>query len=606
MKTPTLAVLCVLLGTTTVHADAARFEARLSQENVTLDQMIEVVITLDRDGNQALESYRPPQAPDLELLHSGTSEQMQMTIVNGRQSVRVVEEHQYVFRARKKGAFQISAASARVGGQALQTKPLVVHVAPIQKNAMTLPQQPQPGLSQSLPPSEPVRADDELFIDASCDKPRAYLGQQVTCTWRLFTRADIIKNRATSEPKLEDFWSEDLLIPGSYTAWDRQVVNGQDYVVATVLKKALFPLKAGKLTITPLGMEITTMQSMFGANASTVRQSKSLSIEARPLPVAGRPPAFDSANIGQLGLVATVDRTTIRGDEAITLRLTLSGAGNIRNARLARLDPKSFDGWKLFDPTTKETLQRSDVVRGEKLYTILLMPKRGGTLTIPAVELPYFDPVAEKYQIAKSAQLTIHVEGEPTLATTTTGTTAPENLLAQQLRPIRSRNTVRSHVGDSLWRGRLGLLLLAGPPSLWLLILIADRLRRSLGQETEGRKRRRARRAANKRIRVGEYHIKANRPSAFFAESARVIYEHLEYRLGQKVEAYTLAELRSVLESRGFSKETAEAVVKELESCDFARFAPSASGPGEMKAALRRVRTLIEWIEQARLGKEAA
>ena len=608
MHNARLLAVAIALAASTAHADGARFEAHLAAENVTLDQMIELVVTLDRDGNQALESYRAPQAPELDLLHSGTSEQMQMTFINGRQSVRVVEEHQYVFRARKKGSFQIGTASARVGGQQLQTRPLVVHVAPVQKNALSTvqPSGPQSGPTQSLPPSEPIRGDEDVFIDASCDKPRAFLGQQVSCTWRLFTRADIIKHRALTEPKLEDFWSEDLFVPGAYTAWDRQTVNGQEYAVAQLLKKALFPLKAGKLAITPLEVEVTTMQTMFGANASAVRRSKPLSVEGRPLPIAGRPPGFDPANVGQYELLGSIDKTTIKADEAVTLRLTLRGAGNLRNARLGRLDPKLFDGWKVFDPTTKETLQRSDVVRGDKLYTILLMPKRGGTLTIPAVELPYFDPATEKYQIAKSPSLTVRVEGEPSAATTTTSTTAPENLLAQQLRPIRARNTVRGHVGESLWRGRLGLGLLAGPPSLWLLILIADRLRRSLGQETEGRKRRRARRAANKRLRVGEYHIRANRPSAFFAECARVIYEHLEYRLGQKVEAFTLAELRAVLEARGFSKETAEAVVKELESCDFARFAPSASGPGEMRAALRRVRTLVDWIEQARLGKEAA
>jgi hypothetical protein len=79
-----------------------------------------------------------------------------------------------------------------------------------------------------------------------------------------------------------------------------------------------------------------------------------------------------------------------------------------------------------------------------------------------------------------------------------------------------------------------------------------------------------------------------------------VLYEHLEYRLGSKVEAFTLGELRQHLTSRGFDKPTADAVVQELENCDFARFAPSASGPGEMRAALRRVRTLLAQIEKVK------
>jgi hypothetical protein len=150
--------------------------------------------------------------------------------------------------------------------------------------------------------------------------------------------------------------------------------------------------------------------------------------------------------------------------------------------------------------------------------------------------------------------------------------------------------------------------MLAAPPGAWLLVLVGDALRRRLARETAGSKRRRARRSARRRLRVAEYHIKAQRPSAFFGECARVIYEHLEYRLGAKVEALTLGELRVHLTKHGFDKETAEAVVKELENCDFARFAPSASGPGEMRAALRRVRTLLGWIEKVRPSteKEAA
>jgi hypothetical protein len=179
--------------------------------------------------------------------------------------------------------------------------------------------------------------------------------------------------------------------------------------------------------------------------------------------------------------------------------------------------------------------------------------------------------------------------------------------LSTQIRPIRNRQSVRSRIGERLWRGRVAVALLGAPPAAWLLVLIVDGLRRRLMLETARSKRRRARASARRRLRVAEYHIKAQRPSAFFGECARVIYEHLEYRLGQKVESLTLAELRAHLLARAFPAETAEAVVKELENCDFARFAPSASGPGEMRAALRRVRTLLGWIEQVRQSdKEAA
>ena len=95
--------------------------------------------------------------------------------------------------------------------------------------------------------------------------------------------------------------------------------------------------------------------------------------------------------------------------------------------------------------------------------------------------------------------------------------------------------------------------------------------------------------------------MKGQRPSAFFAECARAIYEHLEYRGGMKCESFTMDELRRVLVERGFDEELAREAAGELEKCDYARFAPQAQGPGEMKAALRRVRTLLSAIEAVRV-----
>ena len=54
------------------------------------------------------------------------------------------------------------------------------------------------------------------------------------------------------------------------------------------------------------------------------------------------------------------------------------------------------------------------------------------------------------------------------------------------------------------------------------------------------------------------------------------------------------------LADRGFSEQTIEHIDSEVQNCDFARFAPAASGPGEMKAALRRTKDLLREIEKTR------
>jgi hypothetical protein len=597
-----LLLLTLLSGI--AQADNTRFEATVPSENVTLDQNIELTVTLDRDGQQPFESYRAPATPDFDVLHAGTSEQVNMAIVNGRQSVHILEQHQYLLKAKKKGSFTIGPATVKVAGVEMHTRPLTIHVGAPLKNAMSTVA-PPPNQAPAVAP-ESMKGSEELYVDARADKAKVYVGEQVTATWRLYTQTDILKYRPLTEPKYEDFWSEDLLGANKHASWDRQIVNGQEYAVALLMKKALFPLKAGKLSVTPLDIEATTMQSMFNPNASATRRSPVLEIEVRPLPVEGRPLSFEPANVGQFQVAASVDREKVKAGEAVTWRVTLTGAGNLRNVKLPRLD--HLDGFKVYDPTVKENISPGDVVRGEKVYTYLLMPERGGPLTLPPIELAYFDPSVAKYAVAKTSPIAITVEGDPSKVASGPTTAPTENVLENQIRPIRNRSSVRSSVGERLLRGRVAAIMLATPPGAWLLVLIIDALRRRLSRETAGSKRRRARRSARRRLRVAEYHIKAQRPSAFFGECARVIYEHLEYRLGAKVEALTLSELRLHLEKHGFDKETAESVVKELENCDFARFAPSASGPGEMRAALRRVRTLLGWIEKTRASteKEAA
>src|SRR5262249_6994370 len=157
------------------------------------------------------------------------------------------------------------------------------------------------------PPPENMRGTEDLFVDARADKAKVWMGEQVTATWRLYTQNRLLNYRPLSEPKHEDFWSEDLLGPQGRTAWDLTQGNGRGYQSAVLLKKALFPLKAGKLTVTPLDIEATTMGSMFSPNASAARRSPALTVEVRPLPVEGRPLGFEPANVGQLAVEAKVD-----------------------------------------------------------------------------------------------------------------------------------------------------------------------------------------------------------------------------------------------------------------------------------------------------------
>src|SRR5262249_25106349 len=149
-------------------------------------------------------------------------------------------------------------------------------------------------------------------------------------------------------------------------------------------------------------------------------------------------------------LSSSVDRTAVKAGEAVTWRVTVRGVGNIRNVRLPKLD--KVEGFRVYEPTTKETIDPGDEIHGQKGYTYLLLPQKGGALNVPEIELAYFDPTTAKYAVANAQPIALTVEGDPTQVEAQSPTSTTENVLGQQVRPIRNRASVRSSVGDRLFR----------------------------------------------------------------------------------------------------------------------------------------------------------
>ena len=586
----------VLLLNSMVSAQEMGIEAQLSADAIALGETVQLTIAITRDASQAYQSYQRPELADFEVLQQGQAESTQWIINNGRQVIRTVEQHVYLLRPRHVGTCTIRAAVARIAGREWRTKELSVHVSAAHKRSAAL-SAPSFLLPETVDPLPQLPDGESVHLEAHADKSTVYVGQQLTVTWALFTRTDVLRYRVVHEPRHDDFWSEDLFSPPGALSWTRQTVHGQDYEVAPLLKKALFPLKAGRLTVSPLEAEVTSLETAFEPGGSVTRRSPAITVEVLPLPSAGQPQGFEAVNVGRLELLAQLDKSEVAAGDAVTYQLTLRGEGNIKNVRLKKVD--RIEGFKVYEPTVTHRPQPGDAGGGAKVYSYLLLPQRGGWLTIPAVELPFFDPVEKRYFIARAPSQAVKVNGDPEKIGATLAE-AKENLLTARIRPLRNIHHLASRLGEQVIRGPIFLWSLGAPPVLLLALLGGGALRAVLQRETARGRRRRARASARRRMREAEMHLRAQRGPAFFAALARAIYEHLEYRLETRCEALTLDELASLLVQRGFDDETTRALVQELEACDFARFAPAASGPGEMRSAQRRVKELLAAIEATR------
>jgi hypothetical protein len=517
-----------------------------------------------------------------------------------------------------KSPFVIGAARVRLEGRELKSNSISVRVgsgppAGNPRRGGGAPGFPFDLFGGGAAPEPPASsAAGTTFIRVVADKARAYVGEPVVVTWSLCTTQRLDKFDTVTEARTDGFWSEDIpsTNPRGRLAYTTETIAGRAFQVATLYQKALFPLREGKLTVTPVEAEVAQVD-FFGTALRTQRiKADPVTIEALPLPREGQPAGFDAGNVGKYELAARADRTTVSVGEAVTVTVEIKGVGNVRNVRLPPLSVPA--GWKSYPPKETVTLDAASGVGGTKLTEVLLLPERAGAVMLPSLEVPTFDPETKRYVALKSDPMRLDATGEaprPGEAPLAPGAAGPavENVIAAAIRPIHARTRLGRDVGTTFLRSRaFGWLLFLPPFGLGLAVLV-DRVRERLATDTRRTRRRRMRTMVRKRLGAAVAHRDAGRVADFYIEIDRVLREVLAARLGRVVTGLRRDELEALLTERGLRAEITARVLGELEACDLARFAPGGGteSAAAMGAALERADELIGLVEKAALREEA-
>jgi hypothetical protein len=544
--------------------------------------------------------YRPPPHRFLELVDSQVyqSTAMQFDAQRGQQ-LRTTETRRYILRPQRQGTFTVGPARMRWNGRDYETAAVAVFVGAAAAGAAARQLDPTAVGAVTVPGfAPPLRAAGDMFLHVVADRTSAHLGQQVVVSWLLYTRREVLRFEPRP-PRMDGLWAETLFEPEARLSYREEVVDGTSYMAAVVAKRAVFPTQAGKVEVGPFQADVVTTGDLSGKSRRLA--SPPLVLQVQPLP-AGAPPGFEPSYVGSFTVEAELDRSNIEAGESLTLTTVVRGEGAIRRTTPPQLAFPDFDLRRPAD--YEERVETAgDVVRGERVYRHWLTPRNGGPQIVPPVQIPYFNPQTGRYETARSRPIPIVVRGDPQALEGGSGRRADRsNVIARDIRLLREGRSVMPRTAHQLYRTYWFWSLALLPPLALLGFVAADRLRERLRRETPRARLRRARGRARRRLRVAEIHLRGNRPARFFGELARVLYEHLEERVGRPVQSMTRDELREFLTRQGFPTATIDAVVQELENCDFARFAPSAAGPGEMRAALRRTGELLRVIERVRPG----
>jgi hypothetical protein len=620
--------LMVTLVSTPAHAQKVRVTMISSATQISVGDPFVIEIRADLTGDE-VDDVAIPDFGKLEVLGRRVSRPMSFSFGfgSGGQHAQVQSQlvHGFTLRATEPGTYVIQPAIVTVKGRKYASQKLSILAT-----GAALPNAPDPNAGQGLdpngqadpqdqpgiaPPDGPLsgaRYDPELFLRTVVDKTKVQIGEQVTITVYLYVYGGLSQNPSiTREPTMEGFWVQDLLPVQRTLAPVRQEVNGRTYNVYVLRRFAAFPLRAGSLKVGAPAIEIASGPSLFDlitGPAQTVRRNGvEVPIEALALP--GRGSSKGPTHVGTLTLESSVDPQQAKVGDAVTLRVVAKGQGNLKALKLA--DPR-LDGVDVLTPEIEDKVTTElDVVGGERRFRWLLLPRKPGTLAIPAFEVNVFDAQTKAYSLAHSAAIQLPVTGEK-LPDSTTPKSAEKSATPEREGGDATRSFGPARLDATLSRATPRLVsrpwflwaVLAMPLAClltWLGRAAARRLRtRSAGSPTD-----QALRAAEQKLKEAAQCANTGDAAKAYAALFSGLRSALSARLQEPVGGLTLPQLRQHCVERGMAPALATRIVTTLAAAEQARFDPSQQSAQSFAGHLRESQALVREIARFS-GKEAA
>src|SRR6266850_2395530 len=467
------ALAAVLVASAALAAEEVQVSARADADEVALDGTLnlQITATVSSKGDQA--ELTLPDLKDFDVVSRSQSEQVAFTFLNGAPTFRRTTVTTVKLAPRREGQLAIEPARVIYKGRTYTTQPISIRALPPgqtpapKARAQAPPPPPLPDAfteDGALDPFQDVHPQSrDLVLRASVDRERPFVGQQISYSLYLLARVNVSGIDKLQLPRLDGFWSEEIEAPQQLVG-EARIIDGVPYRAFLLRKRALFPLRPGKVQVEPAEVEVMTGFGMLFSRSSTRRASQPITLDVQPLPEARKPAGFDAGNVGSWTLTASVDPVAVAVGQPVTLKLVAQGRGNVRNLALPKLG--QIPGLRAYDATSndKEAIEQGQVT-GTRTVEQLLVPERTGALEIPSLSMDVFDPAQKAYRAVRTDPIRLEVHAAPANASVGSQVPAQNLLAAGGLRPIRLRMT-RASIEPPPWtRGWFWPLLAAARTS---------------------------------------------------------------------------------------------------------------------------------------------
>ena len=548
--------------------------------------------------NQRAKDLRAPEFTDFDYIAGPyTSQSSSTSFVNGKRTSSFNLTYTYTLIANKEGTFTISPATIKVDGEQYTSNGVRIIVLPAdQPNNVSAGNTNTVGQTSQRPTSSQNDnvSEANIFVRTLVSKTRVREQEAILLSYKLyFAGVDVAQfTNNTRIPEFKGFLKQE--IESGEIQTELEHYNGRNYQTAVLYRTLLFPQRSGDITIEPAQFEAvlrvqnraqvrSIFDDFFGSYTAVNKPITAPGVTIHVLDLPANKPAGFSGGVGQFNLTSKISGTELNANEAVTLTLTIQGAGNMKLLKTPMVDWP--EGFEVYDPKVTNNFKNTTAgVSGTKTIEYLAIPRAGGTYTIPPVRFAYYDTQEQDYRTITTPEYTLNIEraaNEDATAMVVNNFVQKENIqqLGTDIRYIHTAELMP--VADASSRAiRLGSLLFwlcyAIPSLLAALLFVIFRKKIKENADMTRVRYKKANKVAQRRLKVAEQLLKQNKKDAFFEEIERAAWTYLSDRLSIPTAQLNKENIAQILSNKGVSDMIIQEMMHVLSTAEFARYAPTS------------------------------
>ena len=590
-----LFILCTLYFVPlSLWADEVVFKAQAPKQ-VVVGRPFQVTYTV----NQRSRDLRAPEFTDFDVLSGPyTSTSSSTSFVNGKRTSSFEQTYTYMLMAQKAGTFTIGPATVKVDGEQVQSNGVRIQVLPEDEQPSNSSQSGQTATRSNSANGQTGAAgqtsSENLFVRTIASKTRVHEQEALMIAYKLyFANVDVAQlTNNTKLPEYTGFLKQELEQGEIQTELEHY--NGRNYQTAVLYRTILYPQHSGDIKIDPANFEAvlrvqtrsqvrSIFDDFFGSytNVTKMLTAPGVTIHVAALP-SGKPAGF-SGGVGTFTMTPSISQTEVQTNDAVTIKLDISGAGNMKLIKTPAIDwPEGFEP---YDPkVTNNFNTTTSGVSGTKSIEYLAIPRSAGEYTIPAVKFSYFDIDEKAYKTITTPEYTILVKrgaGASSGAGSEEGAVVyhaqKEDIkqLGSDIRYIDTKkpksSTIRHQISDinHVW------LFYVIPALIALILLVVLRKQIKENADLARVRYKKANTVAKKRLKAAAAALKANDKDHFYEEIERAAWTYLSDRLSIPTADLNKENIASLLAQKNVPEAIITEVKNVLSTAEFARYAPT-------------------------------